>query len=86
MERKLQEVLTELQELQVKSDQTTLQTVSLQQSVQETEETKAELQRYIDDLQAKHDNLNTKNTELVEKYDVIVEEKLTLNNKIQKVR
>lgn len=85
VERQLQGVLTELQELHVKADQTSVQTVSLQQSVQETEETKAELQRCIQDLQAKHDNLNRKNTELVEKYDVVVEEKIILGNKIEEV-
>lgn len=79
-------MLNDLQELQVKADQTSIQTVSLQQSVQETEQTKAELQAYIDDLQAKHDNLNRINTELFEKYDVVVEEKLTLSNKIEEVR
>lgn len=71
--------------MQVKVDQNSIQTVSLQQSVQETEQTKAELQAYIDDLQAKHDNLNRINTELFEKYDVVVEEKLTLSNKIEEV-
>lgn len=69
----------------MKADQNSIQTVSLQQSVQETEQTKAELQAYIDDLQAKHDNLNRINTELFEKYDVVVEEKLTLSNKIEEV-
>lgn len=85
VERKLQEALSDLQELKVKADQNSIQTVSLQQSVQETEETKAELQRYIEDLQAKHDNLNKNNTELVEKYDVVEEEKLKLSNKIDEV-
>lgn len=85
MERKLQGALTDLQEMQVKVDQSSVQTVSLQQSVQDTEQSKAELQQYIDDLQAKHDNLNTKNTELTEKYDVVMEEKLTLSTTIEEV-
>lgn len=86
LEQKLQSTLAELQELQVKTEASHMERITLVQSVKVTEDSRAELQNKIAQLTSEQEQLNSKCAILSDGSLALAAEKNVLQQKLMDVK
>lgn len=74
-----------LQEVQIRADETLRERVTLVQSVRDTEETRSELTERVEKLQAQHEELSGRCTDLTAQVQTIEQQRVELIQELEEV-